>query len=612
MPPAVQDQDPESTVVARPLGGSSTLQPGSTILNGTYVIEAVLGQGGMGEVYKAEHIELKAKRAIKLIIPQFAQDPQYVSLFIEEARKLSNIYNDAIVRYYEFSRDEAGLRYLVMEFVDGPSLATVMKTHKLKPPEVVRLLERIGYGLMAAYEQGIKAHRDLSPGNIIVPQSDVDLAKVIDFGIAKADAGKDPTALSDGAGKEQYKSPEQNGMFGGAAAVDQRSDIYSLGLVLAGAALSKPLDMGNDMASRYLARQSVPDLGGLPQRLRPLIGWMLEPNPEKRPQTMRALLEEVALMTDVPTRLGGALAPKSEGGTATGTGTGMHGTGVPHLPRMPMEQPSRFSPKMLAIAGGGVVAVAAIAAAAFFVLRPGPPSATSIRAELADAVAGYRCADVSYTVGDDLTVSLSGYVSSEDDLKQLSRRVEGLRGASGLPRMNVNTRAWPYCEASAVLKPILGKPGPAAPALTLASAETVAHAGAPLAVDVRAPGFDGYAYIDYWNARGEVMHLFPNEKDAFNFRPARNNFVIGRPPQVGMRDCWTLSGDSTGQQMVTYIASSDPLFPGMRPAKEDAKDYLTVLSQAISNGGKQSAKLLLFDLQTGESERRAEPACVSK
>jgi hypothetical protein len=593
MPPAAHDHDHERTIVVRPTS-EATLQPGTKILNDTYIIEAVLGQGGMGEVYKAEHIELGAKRAIKIIIPQFAQDRQYVSLFIEEARKLSNVYNDAIVRYYEFSRDEAGARYLVMEFVDGPSLASVIKTRKFKPPEVVRLLERVGYGLTAAYEQGIKAHRDLSPGNIILPQGSVELAKVIDFGIAKAETGRDPTALSDGAGKEQYKSPEQNGMFGGAAVVDQRSDIYSLGLVLAAAALGKQLEMGTDMASRYIARQTVPDLAGVPSRLKPLVGWMLEPNPEKRPQTMRALLEEVDRMTAVPTRIGGSLAfvPIKPPPAATAT--------VAPAPAAP----SRFSPRLLAMAGGGAIVAIAVIVGAVMALRPGPPSAETMQTEIADTIAGYRCADVSYAVGPDRVATVSGFVSTDEDLKQLSRRVGEIRGLTG-SHIDVRLRPWPYCEAAAVLKPIIGNPGPSAPAITLASAETVAHLGAPLALDVRAPAFDGYAYIDYYNTNGEVVHLFPNDKDALNFRPARNSFIVGRPPQAGMQHCWVLSGD-TGQQLVTYIASGEPLFSAPRSVEENARDYLTALSQAVTGGTKQAARLLFFDLQSASSERHAE------
>ncbi|HZK90676.1 MAG TPA: serine/threonine-protein kinase [Stellaceae bacterium] len=595
MPPAAHDHDHERTIVARPTG-ESTLQPGAKILNDTYVIEAVLGQGGMGEVYKAEHIELAAKRAIKIIIPQFARDPQYVSLFIEEARKLSNVYNDAIVRYYEFSRDEGGARYLVMEFVDGPSLADVIKSRKFKPPEVVRLLERVGYGLTAAYEQGIKAHRDLSPGNIILPQGSVDLAKVIDFGIAKAEIGRDPTALSDGAGKEQYKSPEQNGMFGGAATVDQRSDIYSLGLVLAAAALGKQLDMGSDMASRYIARQSVPNLGGLSQRLRPLIGWMLEPDPEKRPQSMRMLLEELGRMTEVPTQLGGSAAPA---GRPAGPASAIP---VRRLERQASR--SWLTPRSLAIAGGGIVVAGAIAAGAYFFLRPNPATPETIRADIADTVGGFQCADVSYSVGPDRVASVSGFVSTDDDLKLLSQHVERIPGIAG-SHLDVRLRAWPYCAAAAVLKPIVGGSGPSAPGLTLASADTVARLGAPIALDVRAPAFDGYAYIDYYNSAGQVTHLYPNDKDALNFRPARNSFVVGKPPQAGMQRCWVLSGD-TGERLVTYIASGEPLFAAPRPVQENAKDYLAALSNAVSAGSQQVARLLFFDLQSSNGERHAE------
>ena len=598
MPPAAPDNDHERTIVARP-PGEATLRPGTKILNETYVIEAVLGQGGMGEVYKAEHIELAAKRAIKIIIPQFARDPQYVSLFIEEARKLSNVYNDAIVRYYEFSRDEGGARYLVMEYVDGPSLSTVMKGRKFNPPEVVQLLERIGHGLTAAYEQGIKAHRDLSPGNIILPQGKVELAKVIDFGIAKAETGRDPTALSDGAGKEQYKSPEQDGMFGGAAVVDQRSDIYSLGLVLAAAGLGKQLDMGSDMASRYIARQSVPDLSGLSQRLRPLIGWMLEPDPQKRPQTMRTLLEEVDRMTAVPTRLGGSLAPAGSRPAAP----------VSAVPVTTSDRKSRSSwltPRWLALAGGAVIVVAAAAVGGtILALRPSSPSADTIRANIADTVAGFQCADVSFSVGSDRVATLSGFVSTEDDLKLLTQHVPAIQGIAG-SHMNVRLRAWPYCAAAAILKPIVSRsPGPSAPELTLASAQSVARLGAPLALDVRAPAFDGYAYIDYYNTSGQVTHLFPNDKDTLNFRPARNDFIVGRPPQVGMQRCWALSGD-TGEQLVTYIASREPLFPASRPSRENAQDYLTALGHAVTGGEKQVARLLFFDLQPANGERPSE------
>jgi serine/threonine protein kinase len=293
------DSDQDRTVIANG-HGSATLRPGSKILNDTYVIERLLGKGGMGEVYEAEHIELGAKRAIKIILPEYAKNTQYVGLFIEEARKLSRVNNDAVVRYYEFSRDESGARYLVMEFVEGQSLAAVLEQQRFEPAEVLGLCERLAQGLAAAYDQGIRAHRDISPANILLPQARADQAKVIDFGIAKsADPGGVTLIGSDFAGKYSFVSPEQVGLFGGQEEVTEKSDIYSLGLLLAAAGLGfgKRLDMGNEPASVIRARQSVPDLSALPAELRPLLSRMLQPRPQDRPASMRAVLDETHRLT---------------------------------------------------------------------------------------------------------------------------------------------------------------------------------------------------------------------------------------------------------------------------------------------------------------------------
>jgi serine/threonine protein kinase len=292
--PGGPESDQDRTVIASKRG-DATLLPGDKILNDTYVICRLIGKGGMGEVYEAEHIELGARRAIKIILPEHAKNTQYVGLFIEEARKLSRVNNDAIVRYYEFSRDAAGARYLVMEFVAGDSLATVLEGRRLAPAEILGLLERLAQGLSAAYDQGIKAHRDISPANILLPQGRVDQAKVIDFGIAKS---ADPAGVtligSDFAGKYSFMSPEQVGLFGGQEEVNERSDIYSLGLLLASAAMGfgKRLDMGNEPASVIRARQDVPDLSAIPAELRPLLSRMLQPRQQDRPETMRALIGE--------------------------------------------------------------------------------------------------------------------------------------------------------------------------------------------------------------------------------------------------------------------------------------------------------------------------------
>lgn len=575
MPPDASETDP--TIVVRPPRG--TLQPGTKILNNTYVIEQFIAKGGMGEVYKAEHVDLKEKSAIKIILAQYADDPLFVKLFIEEARKLRLVDHRAIVKYEGLLRDEAGALCLIMEFVDGASLAKIIEKQQLNAEEIVRLLKRLAQGLAAVYECGIKAHRDISPANIIVPEGKIDQAKIIDFGIAKS-ADPELTVLPTGdfAGKFSYASPEQIGLYAAADQVDQRSDIYSLGLVVGAAALGfgKRIDMGNNQHTAILKRQSVPDLSAVPEVLRPLVSKMLQPRPEQRFQTMKALLNAIDKIDLTPA----PPPPTSEAGWLR-----------------------RYAPWLV---GAGVAGVAAVAGVLVFVAPRSSVSSDDVRAQMKQVIAGYRCADLSYSVEPDRGVTLSGYVSTAGDLDALNRRVAAVRGIAN-PHFDVRVRAWPFCEATALLRPLIDKSELSGAALGLASPEGAAHVGTPLVLDVKAPAFDGYAYVDYFTADGEVLHLFPNDKDALNFRPARNNFVLGQPPQAGMRRCWTLSG-STGEQLVTYIASSGPLFPALRPAHESAKDYLADLTVAVNASTDEIARTLFFDLQPAAAGR-APQAC---
>jgi len=270
-------------------GEASTLAPGS-LLGHTYRIEALLARGGMGEVYRARHSELNTEHAIKIILPELANNPRIVDLFRREASVLRTVRNDAVVAYDGVFRDENGRLYLVMEFVEGTSLSKVYKQRPLGTDEARQLLDRLADGLAAAHEKGV-IHRDISPDNIILPGRDLSQAKIIDFGISKmADPEAKTIVGDDFAGKYSYVSPEQLGMFGGE--VDGRSDIYSLGLVLAAAAIGEPLDMGMSPISVIEARRGVPDLGRVPADLRRDLEAMLQPDPSKRPQSMRELIRE--------------------------------------------------------------------------------------------------------------------------------------------------------------------------------------------------------------------------------------------------------------------------------------------------------------------------------
>ncbi len=171
----------------------------------------MIGAGGMGEVYKCHEIQTGAMVAIKMLLPEMAENEAALALFRREAAALHHLPHDSIVRYFVFTVEPTLQRpYLAMEFVDGRSLSDILAEGPLTFEALVKLMRRIASGLQAAHERGI-IHRDVSPDNIIiiVPLGDVTRAKIIDFGIARSTQMGDKTIIGSGfAGKDNYVSPE--------------------------------------------------------------------------------------------------------------------------------------------------------------------------------------------------------------------------------------------------------------------------------------------------------------------------------------------------------------------------------------------------------------------
>lgn len=256
-----------------------------TKLNGIYEIESLIAVGGMGEVYKGRAIQTGDAVAIKMIRPDMARDDAVLALFRREAAALHNLYNEAIVRYYVFAIDPVSeTPYLAMEFVDGQPLSERIQQGPLSVEEADILRQRVGPGLHAAHRLGI-IHRDISPDNIILPGGDPSRAKIIDFGIARSSILGEGTVIGSGfAGKYNYVSPEQLGLYGGE--VSGRSDMYSFALVLAQALTGRPIDMGGSQVDIIDKRRRLPDLSGVDARIRPLLARMLAPDPKDRPADM--------------------------------------------------------------------------------------------------------------------------------------------------------------------------------------------------------------------------------------------------------------------------------------------------------------------------------------
>lgn len=268
-------------------GAPAPIGPG-TLLSHTYEVAGLIARGGMGEVHRARHVDMNTWHAVKVIRPELAQDAKMVELLRREAAALREIRHEAVVSYDGVFRDEYGRILLSMEYLDGPSLQEVLQGGPLDPDDVAILLDRIASGLAAAHQRGI-VHRDMSTDNVILPGRGIANAKIIDFGIAKQTAGGAGTVIGDAfAGKYGYASPEQFGLFGGQ--VGPQSDIYSAGLVLAAAALGRPLDMGRTPQAMIERRMSVPDLSALDEPLRGVLCSMLEPDPQNRAKTMTELV----------------------------------------------------------------------------------------------------------------------------------------------------------------------------------------------------------------------------------------------------------------------------------------------------------------------------------
>jgi len=269
---------PRPAETTRPSGGTI---PVGAVISHTYRIESLLAIGGMGEVYRAEHLFNQRIYALKMIKPEFASDDRIIALFRREAGILESIRNPVIVGYSGLVLDENNHPFIVMEYVDGPSLADLIGKRTFSVADVRLLRDKLASALDETHRRGI-VHRDISPDNIVLQDGQIDQPRIIDFGIARQEAAA-TTLIGDGfAGKYRYASPEQLGAHGGR--VDGRSDVYSLGLVLAAIARGKPLDMGTTPTEVLSKRATVPGLTGVPEEVWPDLTAMLHPDPADRPE----------------------------------------------------------------------------------------------------------------------------------------------------------------------------------------------------------------------------------------------------------------------------------------------------------------------------------------
>lgn len=253
---------------------------------GQYALKRKLGEGGMGEVWLAEHALLKRPCAVKFIRPDLAANPATAARFAREVQAVTGLTHVNTVRVYDYGRAEDGSFYYVMEYLDGPTLEELVQTNGPLPPgRVVYLLRQVCGALAEAHAAGL-VHRDLKPGNVIVAAlgGQPDVAKLLDFGLVQdlsADAGDRLTQIGTVLGTPAFMSPEQ---AAGESAVDARGDIYSLGAVAFFALTGRAPFEGKSLGQLLAAHRSEPPpaLTDVPADLAAVVARCLAKDPSDR------------------------------------------------------------------------------------------------------------------------------------------------------------------------------------------------------------------------------------------------------------------------------------------------------------------------------------------
>ena len=336
-----------SRLSTREIGTASSPDPliGST-LGERYRILRVLGEGGMGRVYEAEHTLIERRVAIKVLREDFCRRADVVERFRREAKSASRIGHPNIVDVLDFGETENGASYFVMELLSGEDLADVLsRKGALTPERAVLILFQCCHALAAAHDKGI-IHRDLKPENVFLVEREgaPDFVKLVDFGVAKmsdldvdAETAGKLTRTGVIFGTPEYMSPEQ----AGGLTADHRADIYALGITLYEVLTGRvPFEGSSFMAvlSKH-ASKALPPLRVVNPRLRispqleRVVLRALEKDRARRFQHMRdmaAALAQVPEMPPMPFRLS--------------------------LPPLPSERitpvPSRPTPRPALVAGG--------------------------------------------------------------------------------------------------------------------------------------------------------------------------------------------------------------------------------------------------------------------
>ncbi len=335
-----------------------------SVIAGTYKIEALLGRGGMGAVFLASHQRLAGKHVAIKILHTEVEDTDVVARFKREAEIAAKLNHPNIVGVIDYNIAPDGTPYLVLDYLEGETLAQCIARGPLPLDQVVSIVRQVGSALAAAHRTGI-VHRDLKPQNIFLVPTEVDgrmveIAKVLDFGISKI-RGSQTVKTQDSAllGTPQYMAPEQ--ATGQHASIDERTDVFALGAIVYEMLSGRPAFAGAsipEVVFKVVYEQPAPlveQVPSVPPAVEAAVAQAMAKPSDQRFPTVNAFVEAV---TGQPLTLSrgpgapppaGADAPSARRVTtgdafARTMGSGNHGDSpaatAPGAPRPPLPPPS--------------------------------------------------------------------------------------------------------------------------------------------------------------------------------------------------------------------------------------------------------------------------------
>jgi serine/threonine protein kinase len=571
---------------------------------GKYRIEAVLGKGAMGVVYKAYDPDLRQSVAIKTIRKEIleqdhAADSTLLERFKNEViagRRLMKHPN--IVGTYEYGQAQE-ICFIVMEYVEGKPLKDYLdKEHRFTLGEVMSIMRQLLDALHFAHEHGI-VHRDVKPANIMLTQHGQ--IQVTDFGIAKIDSAS-MTKTGTVMGTPSYMSPEQ--CLG--QHVDARTDIFSAGVVLYQLLTGENPFVGSSAMTTMHKVLNITPIN--PSQFNVHISKIfdrvmqkaLAKRPDARFQSAREFaqaLQSVAIQEQ-----------EKSAETAEDEAT-LLGVEVPKTPpkaekkpKPEQEQPAPWRPGKLGILG--IALIIALGGIAAVMILQSPLSTESTgeqteldrtstpseaeqpvskpafdQAKLETLLSSFTCARLKADFNPDRILILSGHLQPED----LPKLKQKLAEIPGLPEViyEITTLTWPYCELVEILFPLKQLNQEQQLGLEITPYQHPSHyvEEENLVLAYTIPSYNSYIYIDYYQLDGGVIHLFPNGTGLNKPVTAKTRHILGDIAK-GQKQ-WQIN-PPFGTEMIVIIASSTPLFDRPRPELEQAKDYLSALRKAIT------------------------------